>query len=69
MGHDETYLDAAKRAAMVRTAGLGKRISLTKEDREDVYQDLLMTLLEREAAFDPKNILNPGKLIPPILRL
>ena len=54
MGHDESYLDAAKRAAMVRTAGLGKRIFLTKEDREDVYQDLLMTLLEREAAFDPR---------------
>lgn len=47
------YLDAAKRAAAVRTAGLARRIALTPSEREDVHQELLLDLIARADAFDP----------------
>lgn len=47
-----SYLSAAQSAARANAWQVFHKIGLTQEDREDVEQDILLELLERESRYD-----------------
>ena len=53
MQHNDIYLQSAVNAAAVNTWRVAQKIGLSVEDREDVEQEILLELLERESWFDP----------------
>jgi len=53
-GASRPYLQSALNAAATRTYRLGARFGLSSAEREDLQQDLILDLLEREHAFDPE---------------
>jgi len=48
------YLQSALNAAAAHTYRLAARFGLSSAEREDLQQDLILDLLEREHAFDPE---------------
>lgn len=50
---NDHYLDAAISAAKTRAYRAAVSAGLTHADREDLYQDIFLNLLERKAQFDP----------------
>jgi len=58
-GASRPYLQSALNAAATRTYRLGARFGLSSAEREDLQQDLILDLLERERAFDPEKALAP----------
>lgn len=48
-----TYLPAAVNAAAANAWRVARKIGLSPEEREDVEQEILLALLEREPRFDP----------------
>lgn len=53
MQPDSLYLTAAHAAAATRTAAIAARFGLSRADREDLHQELMLDLLERAPLFDP----------------
>jgi RNA polymerase sigma factor (sigma-70 family) len=53
MNYAATYLTSALAAAATRTSQNAARFDLSQADREDLYQELILDLLERADRFDP----------------
>ena len=53
MQHNDVYLQSAVNAAAVNAWRVAQKIGLSVEDREDVEQEILLELLERESRYDP----------------
>lgn len=53
MQHDDAYLRSAFTAAATRAYQAAIRFGLSCADREDLYQELMLNLLERAEQFDP----------------
>ena len=52
MQADNVYIQSAACAAAANAWRVARRIGLSAEDREDVEQDILLELLERESRYD-----------------
>lgn len=53
MPHDHVYFKAAINAATTRAYQMATRFGLSRADREDLHQELMLDLLERAEQFDP----------------
>jgi DNA-directed RNA polymerase specialized sigma24 family protein len=51
--YTDAYLRAAQNAAATRAYQLATRMGMTREEREDITQDLLADLLDRAPHYDP----------------
>ena len=54
MQHDDAYFKSAVNAAATRAYQMATRFGLSRADREDLHQELMLDLLERAGQFDPK---------------
>jgi RNA polymerase sigma-70 factor (ECF subfamily) len=50
---NQTYFESAWQAAKTRSYRAAVRFGLSRADREDLHQELLLDLLERASQFDP----------------
>lgn len=50
---NDPFFNAARNAAATRTYRLAVRLGLSREDREDLEQDLIVDMLEHSGKFDP----------------
>lgn len=53
MEYNNAYIKSALDAAATRTHRMAARIGFSTADREDLYQDLMVDLLEHQHKFDP----------------
>ena len=53
MSNDDYFLQAVFNAAATRTYRAAVSARLTKADREDLHQSIVLDLLERSGQFDP----------------
>jgi len=51
--HDDAYFKSAVNAAATRAYQMATRFGLSRADREDLHQELMLDLLERASQFDP----------------
>ena len=54
MQHDDAYFKSAVNAAATRAYQMATRFGLSRADREDLHQELMLDLLERAGQFEPQ---------------